>query len=451
MVLCLYGFPSQVHALQFEWAWQHPLKSLAVKKAASALKPLRGSRGKVMLLYTMLNLPKWNNLDLTINFVSTKYLALTKKCSNLPPQMQVKVGPLEDLPCYGCSQSELCASEDCESEEMEEEDDGNSSNDDVPTQKSKAKQRQNLLECGKDSIAVGSNCFEAIGHAKEESTPSKMTKISVYELKKRDQSKARLKGPSCHAVCCGSPVEEKPSLSFGECKNSPFSSQINSSNNSKNSQLHLIKISDVRCNRSLAADFATSTFLPSPPSLEMSEAAAEPDITTSTEALLVNPISPDSHEENTLAARPNATEVLSKLCWTPSNGSEDSAERITAAFSSNECGDTVRSALNFSQFSPLWSPSPFQTPAGASRTPCLPQAVLDNRLDMNFLGKVSASPSASQCLTSPLCASKGNFALLQHLKSSDPISSSAVLIACTPEKGEQYEIIDLTDSPVVQS
>jgi len=44
----------QVQALQFEWAWQHPEKSLAVREAIAALKGtvkiagFTGAKGKVM-------------------------------------------------------------------------------------------------------------------------------------------------------------------------------------------------------------------------------------------------------------------------------------------------------------------------------------------------------------------------------------------------------------------
>lgn len=39
---------AQIHALQFEWAWQHPQKSLAVREEAAALKKtaLNGAKGK---------------------------------------------------------------------------------------------------------------------------------------------------------------------------------------------------------------------------------------------------------------------------------------------------------------------------------------------------------------------------------------------------------------------
>lgn len=51
MVLVVYGFPTQVQALQFEWSWQHPEKSLDIRSVAARLgkKARYGVRGKVRL------------------------------------------------------------------------------------------------------------------------------------------------------------------------------------------------------------------------------------------------------------------------------------------------------------------------------------------------------------------------------------------------------------------
>ncbi|XLT46016.1 hypothetical protein HN873_038620 [Arachis hypogaea] len=43
----------------FEWAWQHPVESLAVRKAAANFKSLSGVANKIKLAYTMLTLPSW--------------------------------------------------------------------------------------------------------------------------------------------------------------------------------------------------------------------------------------------------------------------------------------------------------------------------------------------------------------------------------------------------------
>ncbi|KAL6516374.1 hypothetical protein OROGR_019679 [Orobanche gracilis] len=100
MVLCIYGFPTNIAALKFEWAWQHPLESVAVRAAAASFKSLAGLANKIKLAYTMLTLPAWQSLNLTVNLFSTKYQSYTSGCPALPEQMQTRVCSMDGLPCY---------------------------------------------------------------------------------------------------------------------------------------------------------------------------------------------------------------------------------------------------------------------------------------------------------------------------------------------------------------
>ncbi|XP_011080671.1 structure-specific endonuclease subunit SLX1 [Sesamum indicum] len=100
MVLCIYGFPTNIAALQFEWAWQHPVESLAVRTAAANFKSLGGLANKIKLAYTMLTLPAWQGLNLTVNLFSTKYQKYTSCCPSLPEQMRTQVCSMDELPCY---------------------------------------------------------------------------------------------------------------------------------------------------------------------------------------------------------------------------------------------------------------------------------------------------------------------------------------------------------------
>lgn len=109
MVICIYGFPTNVAALQFEWAWQHPLESLAVRRAAATFKSVSGLANKIKLAYTMLTLPSWQSLNLTVNYFSTKYMKLAAGCPSLPEQMRVQFGSMDELPCY--TGGNLCAGE----------------------------------------------------------------------------------------------------------------------------------------------------------------------------------------------------------------------------------------------------------------------------------------------------------------------------------------------------
>ncbi|KAF9661893.1 hypothetical protein SADUNF_Sadunf19G0116200 [Salix dunnii] len=127
MVICVYGFPTNVAALQsineikiglsyhaldfgslpllalvseFEWAWQHPTESVAVRQAAAAFKSFSGVANKIKLAYTMLNLPSWQSLNITVNYFSTKYKVHSAGCPSLPKNMKVQICPINELPCY---------------------------------------------------------------------------------------------------------------------------------------------------------------------------------------------------------------------------------------------------------------------------------------------------------------------------------------------------------------
>ncbi|KAJ3704512.1 hypothetical protein LUZ61_008217 [Rhynchospora tenuis] len=191
MVLCIYGFPSNITALQFEWAWQHPNKSLAVRKAASNFKSLQGVANKIKLAYTMLNLPAWENLNLTVNFFSTKYSKFTADCPKLPSQMKFDICEMDEVPCY--SEDSFSHGNDENYEELQQPDidsmeeifsperltDGDSS--DHSHSLNHLESEMNYDRCHEPDFSSPSNGFENVNEEGNKADPGKISSLEGFD------------------------------------------------------------------------------------------------------------------------------------------------------------------------------------------------------------------------------------------------------------------------------
>eukprot|EP01102_Stenamoeba_stenopodia_P009283 TRINITY_DN2738_c0_g1_i3.p1 TRINITY_DN2738_c0_g1~~TRINITY_DN2738_c0_g1_i3.p1 ORF type:complete len:308 (+),score=33.86 TRINITY_DN2738_c0_g1_i3:595-1518(+) len=103
MVMVIYGFPSKISALQFEWEWQHPSDSKRMREAFRLIQGVGNKhflRAKIRIVYEMLRLAPWNRFPLTVQWLSTKYKSdprYTSTCPQIPSHMDIIIAPLESL------------------------------------------------------------------------------------------------------------------------------------------------------------------------------------------------------------------------------------------------------------------------------------------------------------------------------------------------------------------
>ncbi|XP_073502128.1 structure-specific endonuclease subunit slx1-like isoform X2 [Phyllobates terribilis] len=82
MVLIVHGFPNDIAALRFEWAWQHPHVSRRLTHVPRRTKKQSSFDFHLLVLYHMLRVAPWKRLPLTLRWLRQEYHR------ELPPLLQ---------------------------------------------------------------------------------------------------------------------------------------------------------------------------------------------------------------------------------------------------------------------------------------------------------------------------------------------------------------------------
>lgn len=94
MVLVVHGFPNEVSALRFEWAWQHPTRSRCLHKLSRKKQKETSFQYHFRILSEMLRMGPWNRLPLTIRWLDREFHVEFQAALHPPLHMPIVFGPV---------------------------------------------------------------------------------------------------------------------------------------------------------------------------------------------------------------------------------------------------------------------------------------------------------------------------------------------------------------------
>ncbi|VDL61992.1 unnamed protein product [Hymenolepis diminuta] len=95
MVLIVHGFPNDVSALRFEWAWQNPYQSRRVPYVPPKTKRETPFQFRFRILCQMLRVRPWSRLCLTLRWINQEYYQEFPPGLSPPLHIPVAYGPIE--------------------------------------------------------------------------------------------------------------------------------------------------------------------------------------------------------------------------------------------------------------------------------------------------------------------------------------------------------------------
>ncbi|XP_062616333.1 structure-specific endonuclease subunit slx1-like [Saccostrea cucullata] len=94
MVLIIHGFPNEISALRFEWAWQNPKKSRRLKHLPGKTKKESQFQYRFRIVSVMLNTCPWCRFSLTIRWLKQQYIQDFPLEFSPPSHMPIAYGPV---------------------------------------------------------------------------------------------------------------------------------------------------------------------------------------------------------------------------------------------------------------------------------------------------------------------------------------------------------------------